>query len=144
MENYGTRSSDFRKSKLRPSQHYRSEAKIPGFARKNKHAFDKENLLEQIRMEKKKSYLMGGSNCDLKQALTKTRMKVGKESEEGNSNLGQSLKREIELLVDMIDKQTQEIKRIKTSKKYNRFVEVIILLFSCRLLEKYTKRRWQT
>lgn len=117
---------------------------MPGFARKNKHAFDKENLLEQIRMEKKKSYLMGGSNCDLKQALTKTRMKVGKESEEVNSNLGQSLKREIELLVEMIDKQSQEIKRIKTSKKYNRFVEVIISLFSYRLLDRCTKRRWLT
>ena len=40
------------------------------------------------------------------------------------------MKREIELISEQIGKQKQTIEEIKHSKKYNRFMEVRIYLFS--------------
>jgi hypothetical protein len=56
MDNFGARKVQYRSQKDNLTQYIRNEAKfVPKFISKSKVAFDKENLLEQVRQEKLKN-----------------------------------------------------------------------------------------
>ena len=136
MDSLGRRTTDFPRTKM-TLRIKKNNSGLPKFARKEIKAYDKENLLEQMRKEKRKHTEINESNGKLKRMLTtsKGRKQRGKstqlnesvcqEDEGGQPNtLAVTLRREMEHVLGVIERQKQEIVAIKKSKKYTRFREV--------------------
>jgi hypothetical protein len=75
---------------------------MPNFARKKQPTFDKENLLEQIRQERQKSYAAKISTISLMRTVSKPKLKIDRPvtaqvKMESQSKLS-ALRREIEAL----------------------------------------------
>jgi hypothetical protein len=96
-----------------------------------------------MRQEKKRGALARASTVQL--LRTYSRSKAAPASRDGSAEQDHSrklgvLRREVEHLLRELERQRSQVREIKTSKKYNKFVEVLFSLPSCRPPARSTRK----
>jgi hypothetical protein len=86
-----------------------------------------------LRKEKAKARQMNASSGYLRRQLSHSKHPLHPPSAAAlpHRSIETSLKRELEAVAGQVEAQAVEIAKLKSSKKYNRYTEVLALPFSC-------------